>query len=488
MRRQTNLVVICSDQHHPLMTGYRGHPYVRTPNLDRLVKEGTRFTRAYCTSPICTPSRMSFITGKYVHQIRSWMIGVPLSREEMTWSRRLDRAGIPSTMLGKMDFCGEYQDGGFTSHRIIRRRKAWDSFPRRDPYLPRLEGYTRPDKRQHLVMAGPRSDEISSDGDFSGEINDRIGNYDHDRIVTGWALEFLRERSREDRNQPWALYVGFLMPHWPFCVPEQYYNMYFPDRLALPFDFHVPNENLHPALRHFQDALDLGEVTEDMLRRTIAAYSGMITCMDSMVGEILRELEANSFKDNTYVIYTSDHGESLGEHGLFYKQCAYEGSVGVPLVIAGPNVPEEKVIDHPVSLIDMYPTILDMADLRAEPDRPGHSWLPLVRGEKQNRPDYAFSEFHGNFLKHDWYMLVRDRYKYVYYVDEHSSLFDIADDPKELRDLALDERYRPVLRGFEKLLRSSIDPEEVASRAKQDLGLIGPDGTDYTVTLSVQGS
>ena len=230
---------------------------------------------------------MSFITGKYVHQIDNWMIGIPLSREEMTWARRLDQAGIPSTMLGKMVFCGEYQDGGFSEHKILRRRKAWSDIPKTKPDRTRLEGYTRPDKRRHLENAGIRPSSIISDGGFVGEGDDTIGNYDHDRIVTDWAVDYLRQKGNGSEQKPWACYVGLLMPHWPFCVPEEFYNMYYPDNLELPFDCNIPNDNLHPAVRHFQKGLDLGEVTEDMLRRSIAAYCGMITCMDAMVGEIL---------------------------------------------------------------------------------------------------------------------------------------------------------------------------------------------------------
>ena len=135
-----------------------------------------------------------------------------------------------------------------------------------------------------------------------GEGAEKIGNYDHDRVVADWALEFLRERGSEPSPQPWALYVGLLFPHWPFRVPDAYFNTYYPDTLAMPVDAKFPNEGLHPALRHFQKALDLGEVTDDMLRRTIAAYYGMITCMDAMVGEILDELEAQGFAENTHII------------------------------------------------------------------------------------------------------------------------------------------------------------------------------------------
>lgn len=468
-----NMLVICSDQHHPRMSGYRGHPYVQTPNLDRLAESGTHFTSAYCTSPVCTPSRMSFITGKYVHQIETWMIGFPLARDEMTWARRLDQAGIPTTMLGKMDLCGGYQDGGFTDHRIIHHRKAWPEIPRPEPWPDRMRGFTRPDKPRLIREAGPRP--IASQVDISGQYD----SYDHDRQVTDWALDYLQDRAGKPEGEPWCVYVGYLLPHWPFRIPDQYFDMYYPDHLDLPFDAHFPNESLHPAIRHFQEALDLGAVDEDIIRRTVAAYYGMITCLDDQVGELMAALDRHSLTEQTTIIYTSDHGESLGEHGLFYKQCAYEGSVGVPLILSGPEIPAGKTVAQPVDLVDLYPTILDWADLEPEADRPGNSWLPLTRGAVPRRP-YAFSEFHGNFFRHDWYMLVRGDFKYVYYAKERPSLFNIVDDPNEMTDLAMDPSYEGVLKSFEATLRTICDPDDVANQAKRDLGLIGPDGTDYT--------
>ncbi len=476
-----NILVICSDQHHTRMSGYRDFP-VQTPHLDALAERGTHFTRAYCNSPVCVPSRMSFITGKYVHQIDSWHIGVPLDPEEMTWSRRLHNAGIESTLLGKLDMCGEYQDAGFTHHKILRRRRAFPQIPLKEPFAARLKGYVRPDKRKWVENACTRPPELMSDGS-GGENSVLIGNYDHDRIVTNWALDYLREKGKNKSTQPWALYVGHLFPHWPFSVPEAYYNLYNPATVDLPIDASFPNENLHPALRHFQSALGIDGLSEENVRKVIATYYGMISCMDAMVGEILTELQTQGFADNTVIIYTSDHGESLGEHGLFYKQCAYEGSVGIPLIVSGPDLPQGQQIDHPVSLVDMYPTLMDIAGLDTEPDHPGHSWLPTIHGD--HKPDYAFSEYHGNFLRHAWYMLVREQYKYIYYDNERPSLFNIQEDPQECNDLATDPEYQSVLTDFETQLHTICDPETTAHRAKHDLGLIGPNGEDYTQTLHV---
>jgi choline-sulfatase len=483
---QPNIVVICSDQHHPLVTGYRGHPQIRTPHLDALAADGAYFTRAYCNSPVCTPSRMSFITGKYPHQVGSWFLGCPLDRNEMTWARRLHDAGIPSVMFGKMDFCGEYQDGGFTDHRIIKKRAAFDPYPRTSPLPSRLAGYTRPNKRKIIEKAGPRREtvQIARRPDGSEGYNLNVGFYDHDRTVTDWAVDFIRNKGKENDGKPWAIYVGLMFPHWPLTVPQKYFDMYDPDTVPLPHDARFPNDSLHPQVRNMQDALDLGELPEPLMRRAIAAYFGMITALDENVGRIVAELKAQNLYDNTYIVYMSDHGESLGEHGLFYKQCSYEASVGVPLIVKGPGLPAGRRIDQPVSLVDLYPTIMEMAGLETEPDLPGKSWLPLIRDGRQQRNDYVFSEYHGNFFKQDWYMLVRGDYKYTYYVNDRPSLFNLREDPMEMNDLALDPAYASVLEEFETLLRGIVDPEAVSLRAKRDLGLIGKDGQDYTLTLT----
>lgn len=461
--------------------GYRGHPYVRTPHLDALAAEGTAFTSAYCNSPVCVPSRMSFITGKYAHQVGSWFLYVPLDPAEMTWARRLDQAGIESTMLGKLDFCGEYQDAGFSRHKIIERRQAWQEYPRQTPFVDRLRGFVRPDKRAHIINSGVREPAVT---DGHNGHSDRFGFYDHDRIVTDWAVDYLREKGSRPGDDPWTLYVGLLYPHWPYCVPQPYFDEYYPDRVVLPEDAHFPNDKLHPALRHFQSTLGIDGITEEDVRRTTAAYYGMITALDAMIGRIVDELKTQGMYDDTVVIYTSDHGESLGEHGLFYKQCSYEGSVGVPLIIRGPDLPGGQVRDQPVSLVDLYPTVLDLAGLDQDDDRPGHSWLPLLTGDDLDR-GFVFSEFHGNFFTDSWYMIRTERYKFTYYCGERSTLYDLDTDPGEFVDLAPNPGYASVLAEHQRLLHTVVDPEAVALRAKQDLGLIGPDGEDYTQTLTV---
>ena len=267
-RIRPNILVICSDEHHPAFSGYRGHPFVRTPNLDRLAQQGTRFTRAYCNCPVCTPSRMSFITGKYVAEIGSWMIGVPLDPAEMTWPRALEQAGIPTTMLGKMDFCGPYQDGGFGSYKILERRPAWKVYPRNTPWAARLEGYTRHDKRAHLVHAGVRED---NDTDGHHGHDDALGFYDHDSHVTNWALEYLREKGAQAVGRPVAPLRGAAVPPLALLRAAQVVRHVLPEQPRAPARCEFPEREPSPCAPPLPAALNLGEVTEDMVRRTVAA-------------------------------------------------------------------------------------------------------------------------------------------------------------------------------------------------------------------------
>lgn len=481
MEGKTNTIVICSDEHHYNFLGYRGHKYVQTPNLDLLAEQGTSFNNCYCTSPVCTPSRMSFITGKHVHQIENWFIGVALDENEHTWASRLSEAGVESTMIGKMDFCGAYQSGGFDQYRIIDRRGAFSPYPRQSPLKARLKDYQRSDKLRHIKQSGIRRPLVTNGSDA---YHDALGFYDHDRYVTQWAKEYLE--TKRGQREPWVLYLGYVFPHWPFTCPEKYFNIYYPDKVELPFDCIMPeNPNLHPAIREFQKSCNFADVTEDDIRRTIAAYCGMITCMDDMIGEVFDTMRELGIYDSTTIIYTSDHGENCGEHGLFYKQCPYNGATAVPLIVKGPDVSVGHVVDTPVSLIDLYPTLLKRYGLEVEEDRPGKSWDQLLRGESNYDSEFVFAEFHGNFFRNSWYMIVKGCFKYVYYVNDRPSLFDLNADPHELTDLAGSVEHEDILKDFEQLLRSQLNPEEIDWRSKKDLGLISPDGKDLTMTMTV---
>ncbi|MBW1804720.1 MAG: sulfatase-like hydrolase/transferase, partial [Deltaproteobacteria bacterium] len=366
-------------------------------------------------------------------------------------------------------------------------------YPLNTPWDMRLPGYRRQVKRWILENSGPSqavrrgssSGDTVDDSLFRMSDSRYTGHSRHDQEVTEYGIMFLRHRAKNITSRPWALYLGYLQPHWPYRVPQRYYDMYYPDGIVWPHDARFPNEFLHPALKHFQELLCVSDSEMDAYRRAIAAYYGMVTCLDDLIGKIIEELKLQGIYENTCIIYSSDHGESLGEHGLFYKQCSYEGSAGVPLIIKGPGIPEGRRVDTPVSGVDLYPTLMALAGLETEEDRPGHSLLPLTLGDKLSYPEYAFSEFYGNFFPQSWNMLVKDGYKYTHYSGGmRSSLFNLTEDPHENVDLTSDPAYRGRLREFNDLLYSILNPEAAVFRSKKDFSLIGPGGEDYTKTLS----
>ncbi len=490
MVAKPNILVIVSDEHHARMTGYRGHARVKTPNLDRLAAEGTHFTRAYCNTPICGPSRISFMTGEYLFRSEMWCNGVPWDGAATTWASRLGEAGYRTVSRGKMDVPGPHTAVGFADFDEPRPRGSFKPWPMVKPRKQMLPTY-REGGGMPLACAGTireenlRREGLPLDKVYVAKDGGKallVGHGDHDRHVTDQTLEFLRE----EHAQPWVLHIGHLNPHWPFVCPQKHWDLYGDEEIELPVDYAKPNMNLHPAIRHFQAGQgDFKRVVDDdHMRRLLRAYYGMISCMDEMVGEILDELGAQGQADNTYVIYVSDHGEAAGEHGLLGKLTPYEASAAVPLIVRGPGIPAGTVVDDVVSLVDLYPTILEMAGAEmTEADRatrPGESWLPLIAGKPHDRLDYAFAEYHGVYFADNWFMLVAGDYKYTYFVNDRPSLFNLTDDPDELNDLAEDPAQASRLAEFEQLLRSIVDPEAVAARARRSFGLITPEGVDLT--------
>jgi choline-sulfatase len=480
-----NVLLIVSDQHHPRKAGYLGHPLLKTPNLDRIAGRGTHFTRAYCNTPVCGPSRISFMTGQYLHHSGLWSNGVPWDGKARTFAHVLEENGIRNASRGKMDVPGEHMSVGFSDFDEPIPRPAWKEWPLKSPARTKVPGFdngfsyafmSRPatTREDNLAEEGLDPDQlyIGKDGGNAAI----VGHGDHDQHVANQSIDWLRKHGQDG---PWMLHVGFLNPHWPVICPRKFRDLYDAADIDMPVDFNLRNQNLHPVLQAYQRAWGhFPEVRdEEHLREIIATYYGMISTMDDQVGQLLDELDRLGIADDTYVIYTSDHGDGCGEHGLFSKLSPYEGSSGVPLLMSGPGVPQGEREDTAVSLIDVFPTILDMMDLRFTGDlqvtRPGTSLLPLVRGENHVRLDHVFCEYHGQFFPESWYMIVKDRYKYIHFMNAHPQLFDIIDDPGECSDLAGDPEYCDIVSRFEALLRSTADIEGIAAQVKSDYCLNG---------------
>jgi choline-sulfatase len=440
-----NILVIMSDEHGPMFSSAYGHPLVQSPNMDRLASQGATFDAAYCNAPLCVPSRLSFMTGRYVSRCGGWDNASPLPADAITWPYLLRSVGYDAALSGKMHLIGSDRLHGF------REQLAYDphgggqedanttsglglSTGGRHPIFPWKDGMqTATQPWQSVIEAGPGTGPM----------------IEADDAIEAAALEYLRDPAREER--PFALCVGFVAPHFPFIVPEPYFSMYYPDRTDLPNNPPGHLDNLPPAANRLHRALGYYGYSEDQILRARAAYYGLVTYLDDKIGRLLDTLEEQGLADNTVVIHTSDHGESLGEHGLWRKMNFYEQSARVPLQITWPGlIAGGQRFPGAVSLVDVTATLLEMA---GAPDASspfveldGESLLPMMRGEQAAWKDEAFVEHLAHGTDRPRAMLRQGRWKLCYSHGDppEIELYDLEQDLGEFNNLADDPGSRAV--------------------------------------------
>jgi choline-sulfatase len=268
-----------------------------------------------------------------------------------------------------------------------------------------------------------------------------------------------------------VLYLGFVAPHFPFIVPQEFYDLYPLDQIKLPTKLHPSTGyQRHPWM---QDQAEYAQnddpLTDDDRRACIAAYYGLCTYLDHHIGRVLDVLEETDLGQSTRVLYTSDHGENLGVRGTWGKSNMYQEATRIPLILAGPDVPEGQVCETAANFVDYYHTILDAAGQPAvtDADHPGASLWSIA-----NAPDdlsrTSFSEYHAVGAPSGAFMLRRGQWKYHYYVGYAPELFDLASDPEETTDLAGDPAHASTLAEMEAAMRAIVDPEAAHAQALSD--------------------
>jgi choline-sulfatase len=447
----SNLLFILSDQHNRDTLGCYGHPTIQTPNLDALSQRGVRFDAAYTNCPICVPARASLATGRYVHEIGYWDNAFPYDGRVRGWGHRLQSAGHRVDSIGKLHYRSVEDEDGF-SERIVPLNVV-DGVGdvmgaiRDDPPI-------RTGMRGGVTEAGPGT---SSYSDYDIEIADH-------------SIQWLRDRVAEPDPLPWMLFCSFVCPHPPFIAPPDLFELYPPEEIPLPIQNRPEEQPTHPALETLRKTMNYDRpFTDEEIRRVTAAYYGTCTHLDRQVGRVLEALEETGLSGSTRIIYTSDHGESMGRRGLWGKFTLYEESAAVPLIVAGPGVPVGGSTDDPVSLVDCHPTILEAVGV--DPDEqdaglPGRSLWSIADGEPLGRA--ALSEYHAVGTTTGSFMIRHGSHKYIHYVGQPPQLFDLAQDPLELTDLASDPASAAICQRMEGLLREMLDPEEVDRRARSD--------------------
>ena len=449
-----NLLVLMSDEHNPRMLGAAGHSLVHTPNLDALADAGTSFAAAYCNSPICVPSRASFATGRYVHQIGAWDNAAPYTGSAArSWGHRLAEQGHAVTTVGKLHYRNASDDIGFPDQRIPMHVMHGVG----DVY-----GCIRSDVPVTRYQLGHV--------DHAGDTDSEYIRYD--TAIAAEAVRWLQTEARA-HDTPWCLFVSFTLPHFPFAAPERHQRRYRLDDIDLPIAWSPEQWPTHPALAAFREArVQTAEETrsEDAIRRARLVYYAMCSFVDELIGDVLDALGDAGLADDTRIVYTSDHGETLGDYGLWGKSVMYDSAAGVPLILAGPDVPAGHVVECPVSLVDLAPSILAGVGVEPAPedaDLPGTNLWSFAAGEAP-ADRTVFSEYHATGAAAASFMLRDRRWKYVHHVGHAPQLFDMLADPHELTTLADRPAHQARVADFRRRLAAVCDPDAVDAAAKAD--------------------
>jgi choline-sulfatase len=447
-----NLLFIISDEHQARALSCAGHAIVRTPAIDRLAARGTRFTAAYTPCPICVPARASLATGRHVHDIRYWDNAMGYDGRVPGWGARLQAAGTRIESIGKLHYVNGEAPTGFDRQHLPMHLaegigQVWGSV--RDP------------------IPGPRDDIIRF-----AEVGAGYSKYNaYDETIRDAAVTWLRDAARDER--PWMLFVGFVAPHFPLIAPERFVDLYPQAEMPLPRLTPQNGYVRHPWLQAQESYMptdpEFGS-DDEKRRRAISAYYALCTMMDDHAGTICAALEETGAVESTTVIYTSDHGEALGERAHWGKSNLYGECTQVPLVMAGPDVPAGSCCDTPVNLIDLAPTFLSAFGL-ADPALRGRSLLEIA-GEPADPARASFSEYHAVGAPSGAFMLRRGRWKYHEYIGFPSELFDLASDPDEIINRADDPSCAEIVARLRRELRRIVDPAAVDQQAKADQRLL----------------
>lgn len=446
-----SLLFLLADEHNPWVAGFMNHPCVRTPHLDALAARGTVFERAWTASPLCVPARASLATGQYVHQHRFWDNALAYDGSVPSWMQLLSANGVAVDAIGKLHFRQASDPVGFRRQIIPVHiqdgvGQVWGSV--RDP-LP---------------------EQATGSGMFArlGAGESSYNRYDQD--VSQRSCEWLRERAQgPDRDSPWLLFSSFVAPHFPLVVPERYLQRVLNDpglEACLP----DPAPPHHPWVARMVAYMDhdaaLG--SDERRRYAVACYLALVEFMDEQVGQVLQTLRDCGLEDTTRVIYTSDHGDNLGRRRLWNKGTLYRDSTGVPLILAGPGVPVGKRCTTNVSLVDLFPTLVEAFAPHRLPDNlPGQSLWEIAHA-----PDDAsrqvFGEYHGVGSPSAAYFLADGDYKYHHYVGYDPELFDVRSDAAEHVNLAAHPDHAVILQRLQGQLREILDPDAIDRLAKTD--------------------
>jgi choline-sulfatase len=454
-----NILLVMCDQLSALATPAYGNAVSLMPELEALAARGTLFERAYCNAPLCAPSRASMLTGQLAGRLPVTDNGEELPASVPTFVHHLRDAGYRTALSGKMHFVGPDQLHGF------EERLTTDIYPSDILWI--ADWDLTDDGPEHPLGAETMARNLRSAGSAPW-----TAQMSYDVEVQHRSLEHIRRLARREDGRPWFLCVSFTQPHDPYNAQEEYWQRYEGLDVGLP-GLPPPGYSEHTADVWAKRGLGLErlDVEPEAIKRARRGYYGMASFVDDCLGELGRTLRQVGEDERTIVIFTSDHGEMLGEHGLWGKCTWREWSSRVPLVAAGPGIESGARIAEVVSLVDMFRTLLELADAEGDHSlddllpQDGRSLVPLLRGESvEEWPDRALIENLGPQTKAPLRAVATARFKYVYLHGEEELLFDLESDPDEWVDLAVDPVYAETVARLRQLVLADWDPDAVQAR------------------------
>jgi arylsulfatase A-like enzyme len=444
-----NLLILQTDEHHFNTLGCYGGTIVATPQIDWIAKNGVLCTSFYATTPVCSPSRASFVSGRYPHNTPVITNNIPLDDNIVTFAEVLRRRGYSTGYAGKWHLDGQGKPQwaparkfGFEDNRFMFNRGHW--------------------KQLTDTASGP----AVAARDQRGRPNYSVEGADDESFTTDWlttkAIQFIESQD----DTPFCYMVSYPDPHGPNSVRAPYDAMYADVEVPIPASLDKADEQA-PAWGAKSKA-----VTAASLRKIMPAYYGMVKCIDDNVGRILETLRRRELLERTIIVFTADHGDLCGEHGRLNKGVPYEGSAKIPFLMYCPGkIAPGTVVDEALSCVDFLPTIMTLLELPAADGVEGRDASALLTGARPDGwSDVAFLRSTGTS---GWLCAVSDRYKLVYSEQDEPWLFDLKDDPDELVNAFHDADSRRVAKRLTEALvdycRRYGDPRGENSKIESDL-------------------
>ena len=457
--RQPNILWIMSDEHNYRISSYYGNRVVQTPNVQKLADNGIVFDTHYCNSPLCVPSRASLTAGKYASRVNVWTNSSELPSADIpSLPRVLNAAGYQSYLCGKQ-------------HYDYTRRYGF------------IEWGGNFNNNYKTGLGHRPSPEILTQAKLSRRFEDfhpgeKSIILHHDQHVTAGAVDFFKQRKAEE--QPFFLYVGYLAPHFPIIVPQEYYDRY-KGKVDMPeipkgfFDTQSLNYKVQRA--SFQEL----NVPADVVQRGRELYYGLTNWADDQIGTVLAAMKARpEIAENTIIVYSSDHGENMGEHGMWWKNNMYETATHVPLVISFPK--RWKGGQRRVGAsahVDLVQTLVELGGGKAPADWNGTSMVSWMDDARHKWKDLALSEYYAGNTASGFQMIRMGEWKYVYHnvIDaahpDQRELYHLTTDPKELNNVAAQPEHQARVAAMHAALQKEVgtDPNDTEKRCREQIAV-----------------